>query len=91
MRADLEGALLSGAHLDGATMSGARLADANLSFARLHGAKLGDTYYGGDAVLSPTTTLDSVQYDEATTWPKDFAPPVSNGKNGGTPSTTSSD
>lgn len=71
-RAVLEGARLDGARLDGARLDGVKLdggvlSRAILSHANLDGASL-------EGVRLDGATLRGAIYDDATHWPKDFAP-----------------
>jgi hypothetical protein len=55
---------LTGANLQGAVLMGADLTDADLTGANLTGANL------------KATTFENVGYDDSTTWPADFSPPM---------------
>jgi hypothetical protein len=65
--ARLDGARLDGARLDGVKLDGAVLSRAVLSHANLDGASL-------EGVRLDGANLRGAIYDDATHWPKDFAP-----------------
>ena len=74
VKADLSQARLAGASLVRANLEGAKLNEADLQGAFLEGANLRGADLTG-ARLGNASGLETVIYDEGTTWPAGFTPP----------------